>query len=623
MKSLVQLCFFCVFIAFPANRLPAGALPDAPLSPTAMAATRDGKTLYIACATGQRVVRFDAIHRQVASTFPTPGTPSGLCLSPDDTRLIVTCTAPESLVCLFDAATGHELARLRAGHTATAPVLSPDGQTLYVCNRFNNDVGVFDMAARRELRRIPVRREPVAAALTPDGQFLLVANLLHNGRADATNVAAVVSVVDVKNGRVAKELQLPNGSGSLNDIRISPDGRYAVVTHILSRFPLPATQLDRGWMNTNAKTIIDVSRMEVLNTVLLDSVDNGAANPWGVAWSTDGGTLFIAHAGTHEISQINFTGLLDRLAKLPAIADAAVPVEGTLASRCQADVPNDLSFLTGLRQRIPLPPSDRGPRAVVVAGTTLYAANYFSDTLSILDLEAPRMAVTTVRLGPPQPMTLSRKGEFYFHDATLCFQGWQSCASCHPGDARADALNWDLLNDGVGNPKNNKSLLFTHRTPPAMSLGVRETAESAVRAGIRHILFTVQPPEVADAIDAYLKTLQPIPSPYLVKGKLPAAGQRGKKVFERSGCATCHPPGLFTDLKPYDVGTRNTQDDPGEPFDTPSLLEIWRTSPYLHDGSAATLREVVTSRNQRDQHGKTSKLSIQEIDDLCVYLLCL
>ena len=51
--------------------------------------------------------------------------------------------------------------------------------------------------------------------------------------------------------------------------------------------------------------------------------------------------------------------------------------------------------------------------------------------------------------------------------------------------------------------------------------------------------------------------------------------------------------------------------------------EIWRTAPYLHDGSAATLREVVTNRNSHDQHGKTSNLTAQEIDDLCVYLLSL
>ncbi|MHC4147198.1 MAG: cell surface protein, partial [Planctomycetota bacterium] len=83
-------------------------------------------------------------------------------------------------------------------------------------------------------------------------------------------------------------------------------------------------------------------------------------------------------------------------------------------------------------------------------------------------------------------MTAERRGEMLFNDALLCFQSWQSCASCHPSDARVDALNWDLLNDGLGNPKNTKSLLLSHETPPAMITGIRENAEIAVRAGFRH-----------------------------------------------------------------------------------------------------------------------------------------
>jgi cytochrome c peroxidase len=222
-------------------------------------------------------------------------------------------------------------------------------------------------------------------------------------------------------------------------------------------------------------------------------------------------------------------------------------------------------------------------------------------------------------------MSVARRGEFYFHSADICFQGWQSCASCHPGDARVDALNWDLLNDGIGNPKNNKSLLLVHRTPPAMSLGVRETGEQAVRAGIRHILFTVQPPEVGDSLDAYLKSLQPVPSPRLVAGKLSKSAARGKKLFNDRvvGCASCHAPGLFTDLQTYDVGTSGKFDPPGTGFDTPTLVEVWRTAPYLHDGSAATIRDVLTTGNKNDQHGKTSHLTAEQLGDLIEYVLSL
>jgi cytochrome c peroxidase len=156
-----------------------------------------------------------------------------------------------------------------------------------------------------------------------------------------------------------------------------------------------------------------------------------------------------------------------------------------------------------------------------------------------------------------------------------------------------------------------------------MFLGVRTNAEAAVRAGIEFILFTNQPESVAASIDEYLKSLKPVPSPHLVHGKLSNAAKRGEKLFFRTGCANCHVPGLYTDLQPHDVGTRAAYDRPADKFYTPTLIEVWRTAPYLHDGSAATVRDVVTTGNPHNQHGTTSNLSDQEMGDLCEYVLSL
>lgn len=58
------------------------------------------------------------------------------------------------------------------------------------------------------------------------------------------------------------------------------------------------------------------------------------------------------------------------------------------------------------------------------------------------------------------------------------------------------------------------------------------------------------------------------------------AALRGQVIFNRAdtGCAVCHPPSLYTDLKTHDVGT----------------------APYLHDGSAPTLYDVLTTRNPEE-----------------------
>ena len=72
----------------------------------------------------------------------------------------------------------------------------------------------------------------------------------------------------------------------------------------------------------------------------------------------------------------------------------------------------------------------------------------------------------------------------------------------------------------------------------------------------------------------------------------------------------------------HDVGTG--KDDPSEKigpkYDTPTLLGVYRTAPYLHHGKAQTLRDVLTTCNPGDKHGKTSHLQPQEIDDLVAFL---
>jgi cytochrome c peroxidase len=261
---------------------------------------------------------------------------------------------------------------------------------------------------------------------------------------------------------------------------------------------------------------------------------------------------------------------------------------------------------------------------LAVAGSKIYVAEYFSDSLAVVDLDAgPGAPVTAIALGQKPRLTAVRRGELLFNDATICYQHWQSCASCHP-DGRSDALNWDLLNDGVGNPKNTKSMLLAHQTPPAMSEGVRLTAEAAVRSGLTHILFADRPEDQAAAIDEYLKSLRPMPSPHLVDGQLSPAAQRGKKLFESQhvGCHACHPAPLYTDLKVYRVGSRGPADYV-DAFDTPTLVEVWRTAPYLHDGRYATIRELLVE----GQHGRgeagAAALSQQDLADLVAFVLSL
>ena len=582
------------------------------LSPVALVASRDGRTLYVAEATGKRVACFDVTAGKVVAEIALPDPPNALALSPDGARLYVTGASPEGQVHVIELKELRLTASLPVGHTPSALAVAPDGKTLYVCNRFNHNVSVVDLEAGKEIVRIPVIREPVAAALTPDGKCLFVANHLPAGPANGDFIAAAVSIIGAATRQVEATVQLPNGSTNVRGLCLSPDGQSAYVTHILGHYQVPTTQLERGWMCTNALSVISVPERKRVNTVLLDDVDQGAANPWGVACTGDGRLLCVAHAGSHEASTIDRAGLHDRLSR------AAAGQKVSDVSSSYGDVSSDLGFLVGLRRRLKLP--GRGPRGVALIGAKLYAAEYFSDTLSSLDLQpdAPPGS-QSFALGPARPPTPVRRGESLFNDAERCFQKWQSCASCHP-DARADGLNWDLMNDGFGNPKNTKSMLLAHQTPPMMALGIRETAEKAVRAGFKFIQFVNPPEEECVAVDEYLKSLQPVPSPYLVKGRLSPAAQRGEQLYETAGCASCHPAPLLTDLRKHDLGL-GAGVDQGKPFDTPTLREVWRTAPYLYDGRAVTLKEALTKYNPDDAHGAVSDLKPEDLAALLEYVL--
>jgi YVTN family beta-propeller protein len=568
-------------------------------------------------------------------SIDTPAAPTGAALSPDGARLYVTCAGAEGVVCVIDTQADELAAKIPAGHTPTGPAISPDGKRLYVCNRFDNDISIIDTASGTTLVRVPATREPVAAAITPDGGLLLAANHLPADRADQCNVAAVAAVVtalDTKTNHTSA-IRLTTGSSSLRDVCVSPDGAFAFVTHILSHYHLPTIQLERGWMNTNALSVIDTATRKLVNTVLLDEPLKGAANPWGAACSADGRLLAIAHAGTHELSVIDTEGLLNKLLSMrpTGYSNAFIFGEphyhsyeyGGYPGASAADVANDLTFLKGLRRRIRLP--GKGPRGLAVVGSKAYVAECFSDTLAVVALNAGgQQPPASMPLGPSPQLTAERMGELCFHDAALCFQQWQSCSSCHP-DARADGLNWDLLNDGRGNPKNTKSMLLAHATPPAMATGVRANAESAVRSGIQHIQFSLPAGEEAEAIDAYLKSLKATPSPHLVHGKLSAAARRGKNLFFREdvGCARCHPPPLYTDQQAHDVGSQSHFDHRTQ-YDTPTLVEVWRTAPYMHDGCYTTIKEViVTGRHGDSGRGELDKLGPGDIDDLVEFVLSL
>ena len=579
------------------------------LSPSDVVVSEDGSTLYLACTTGECIQLFDIEKEKVSSQFKVEGIRE-IALSPDESRIFAVCGEFKGRLLELDTKDGTVIRSFSAGHTPVSPVVSADGKTLFFCNRFSRadqpDVHAFDIASGKIRSSAKAIREPVTMKLSKDGKFLWVVNHLPLMEANLEHVFASLNVYSSADLKSVAKLDMPPGSFAIRDSALSTDGRYLFVSHTIGRFTVPTTHLDRGWINTSAVSIFDALGQRYINTVLLDDVMQGAANPWGVTVTDDDAWLCVNASGTHEVVVVNAKEIFKRIER------AAAPQE----------IMNDLAFLYGAKSRVKI--EGEGARAIAAKGNFIYVPTYFSDNVNMIEMwdDGPGAAIPLPLKEPVQP-DLIRTGEMAFNDATFCYQHWQSCASCHP-DVRSDGTNWDLLNDGIGNPKQSRSLLYTHRTSPVMITGVRAAAEIAVTKGFSHIQFHQVTQERDDAVNEYLKSLEPTPSPYLTKeGCLTESAKRGKKIFDgKAKCIECHMPPYYGDRSKHTFGL-GSDDDRDREFATPILIECWRTAPYMYDGRALSIKDVITVDNKNNVHGNTKDLTEQEVKDIAEFVLSL
>lgn len=537
--------------------------------------------------------------------------PLHVAVSPDGSRAYIVNHTSDS-VSVLDLRTRRIVDEFAVGRRPVHAQCSPDGRTLYVTSLHGNTLDVVDLGSRRIVRSIPVGFEPcgvlvsdriyvvnqisetltvvdgptapLGAApryLAKSGDRIVVANGL--GRS--------VTILD-RNGTVLETRDL----GRASILRqVAANDRYAFVAHLVSHDEQVTSQIERGWIHSNGFSVLDLEKPGHRVTILLDTLLDGAANPWGVALGPD--RVYFTLAGVHEVAIVEISAAME-------IVNRTTP-ENVKALEENVEI--------GIAKRVPT--GGIGPRGIALAGDTVLVTNYFSDTVSILDAMSGKL-LATVRLGEMPEPTLQRRGEILFNDAGLTHQRWFSCASCHQEDATVDGLNWDLLNDGAGNPKNAKSLHDIHDTPPAMWTRVREDMNAAVAAGQR---FAGRLPVAENhrALMAFLENPPRAPNPY--RARNPDSRERGRVLFEKSYCSVCHPPSKYTDLKTHKLGFAN-EDDLHDSFDTPSLRDCYRTAPYLHDGRAKTLEELFRKHNPEDVHGSTRHLSEQEFGDLMEFL---
>ncbi len=564
-------------------------LPASTLATSSIGLTPDGATLFVVNPDSGSVSAIDTASETILAELIVGRDPRILALSPDGQRLYVTSQTSATLT-ILDTQPFSVLTKLRVGPEPYDVVADPTGHLVYVAASGADQIDVVDTELSQVVDTIPVSPRPKGLAIAADGTRLYVTHFL----------SGTVSVIDLTNRSVRTVIATGPESNMAQRIVLHPMNNRAYLPHIRSNTSNPHPLFDTTLFPVIS--VIDLTTEQHLLTdrLELSVVDRPVNLPFDLALSSDGQRAHIIYLGSGDMSVIDLEN------------------RAVLAHLEVGDGPRG----------IVLTPDDR----------TAYVANSLSDDVSVIDLdtfkEVKRIRVTTSPLSPQL-----HRGKLLFtssRSTRVSRDRWMSCESCH-ADGEQDGRTW-LFPDGLRNTTNLRGIAHTHPLHWSADRDEVQDFEFTIRelqAGTG--LLEDPHPELGhpntgrstdlDALAAFVASLHPKPSPFRrADGTLTPAAKRGQVVFHRADvvCATCHVPPLFTDLRVHDIGTG---DGPGEllgpGFDTPSLRGVWHTAPYLHDGRAATLREVLGTHNPTDRHGHTSHLSEAEVQDLVAFLLSL
>jgi len=608
---------------------------NAPTTPTtashALALAAEGDLLLVANPDSNSLTFLDTASQTVLAEIALGQEPRAIAVNGD--RAYVANRGADT-VSVVNVETRAVVATVSVGTQPVSLAVSPDGRFLAVAEQGDDTVRFLDTTTLVILSIQAVPDRPHGLAFTPAGRDLLVSHLLSGTvtRLPVQPHHIHLPLVQSQNA----DTELPHESATepsaLFRTPHSPIPHSTIPTwpHVApapavvvnaagTRAYLPQTMANGLGLNVQFDNTV-FPKVSVLNLetwshqtsehISLPETDRPVGLPWDVALARDDGELWVVNGASNDVSVID-------------ISNPAVPVR---------------------RAHIPVGANPRGV-AISPDGSMAYVNNTLDGTVSVIDAAAYTVtAVIPVTDIPLPPLLL--EGKRLFHSSArpgLAQAAWISCNTCHV-EGEHDGRTWLLQYVGEippgGTPvitRNTTSLLGMIETYPLRwSAEWDESADSEF--SIRFEQFgtglidgdmhpTLGPSNQGrskdlDALAAFIDSLS-------VPGRahiLTPTEQRGQAIFEspQTQCAACHPAPLYTDLQQHDVGTADAAGEWfGPAIDTPTLRFLYDSTPYLHDGNAPTLLDVLTVANPNDAHGVTSHLSDQELADLVAFLLAL
>ncbi len=565
----------------------------------------DGRLLACSNRDSGTVTIVDPVTFTKLREIPVGHKPEGVTFLGDSHQLAVAIYA-EDAVAFVDADKGEVLGRCAVFDEPYAVVSTRDGSRVWVTLEYPGQLIEIDAKSRKMLRTIAAGSFPRGLALSSDQRTAFVTEYY----------TATVRLIELASGKEFAAVPASATDNLARQITVHPTRPKAYVPHQRSKitaahgegsiFPYISV-IDLPDSTRRAEQ--DLKRKRIPMDSFIGNLVT--ASPWEVAVSPDGQQAVIVFGGTDDLFVM--------------------------------EVRDD-----NYRELTPIQHMNIGhnPRAVKYSndGKLFWLYNALDFEVVAYDAKTlQRAGLVRVTENPLGDEILRGKRLFYSALMPMASRRWIACSSCHP-DSDPDGRTWQNP-EGLRNTPPLVGLAWTHPQHWSADRDETQDFEHTIRGLLMQGRGLIDGPVAdslgapnkgrsrdLDALAAYTNSHTVPLSPH-AKAGLSDAAKRGKEVFfsKETACATCHSGPYFTDSNPatkptlHDVNTGRS--DPSEKmplkYDTPTLLGVYRSAPYLHDGSAKTLRDLLTTNNAGDKHGKTSHLQPQQLDDLVEFLKAL
>lgn len=577
-----------------------GSLAVAGSSNSLMDLSADGKLLACSNRDSGTVTVVDLATRQKLREIPVGKLPEGVTFV-GPTHTLAVAVYRDDAVAFIDADSGKELARTSVFDEPYGVVSTRDGSRVFVTLDYPGQVLEIDTSSHAITRTIDAGKSVRGIALDPLDARIYISEYY----------TGIVRSFDRTTGQKVEEWVGSEQDNLARQLVIHPTRPKAYLPHQRSR-----TSVAQGAGSIFPYvSIVDIdSTAETRRKRMQMDSFNGTyvvANPWEVALSPDAKRLYVVFSGTDDLFECE---VLDDNYR---------------------EIRHERTLQLG-----------SNPRAIKVSadGQSLFVYNALD--FNVVEYDARTLhAVATVSIceSPLDKELLAGKKLFYSANQPMVGRRWISCSSCHP-DGDSDGRVWQQP-EGLRDTQAISGLAWTHPLHWSADRDEVQDFEHTIRGPLMQgrglvrgaIHESLDKPNQGlsrdlDALAVYTNSHTFSLSPHSKNG-LSEAAQRGKQLFfsDETGCAKCHSGPFFTDSQPgaelklHDVGTGNADasEKMGPKYDTPTLIGVYRTAPYLHHGKAKTLEEVLTTFNPDNKHGNTTQLTSAQVADLVEYLKAL